>query len=132
MGAAENKQVITNMFAEISKGNAAAFMDAMADDIKYTLQGRTKFSGTMNGKQQVMEKLLGPLGAALEGGIAITPYNFIAEGDYVAMLSNGNATTKSGKHYNNSYCHVFKVVGGKVKEINEYLDTALVDEAFGK
>jgi len=132
MGAAENKQVITNMFAEISKGNAAAFMDAMADDIKYTLQGRTKFSGTMNGKQQVMEKLLGPLGAALEGGIAITPYNFIAEGDYVAMLSNGNATTKSGKHYNNSYCHVFKVIGGKVKEINEYLDTALVDEAFGK
>ena len=132
MSASDNKQVITNMFAEISKGNAAAFMDVMADDIKYTLQGRTKFSGTMNGKQQVMEKLLGPLGAALESGIAITPYNFTAEGDYVVMLSNGKATTKSGKGYNNSYCHVFKVVGGKVKEINEYLDTAMVDEAFGK
>ena len=132
MSASDNKQIITNMFAEISKGNAAAFMDVMADDIKYTLQGRTKFSGTMNGKQQVMEKLLGPLGAALESGIAITPYDFIAEGDYVVMLSNGKATTKSGKGYNNSYCHVFKVVGGKVKEINEYLDTALVDEAFGK
>jgi uncharacterized protein len=132
MSASDNKQFITNMFAELSKGNGAAFLEAMADDIKYTLQGRTKFSGTMNGKQQVMEKLLGPLGAALESGIAITPYNFIADGDYVVMLSNGKATTKSGKSYNNSYCHVFKVVGGKVKEINEYLDTALVDEAFGK
>lgn len=132
MGAAENKQIITNMFAEISKGNGAAFLDAMADDVKYTLQGKTKFSGTLNGKQEVMTKLLGPLGAALEGGIAITPYNFIAEGDHVVMLAKGKAQTKSGKPYNNSYCHVFKVVGGKVKEINEYLDTALVDDAFGK
>ena len=132
MGAAENKQVITSMFAELAKGNGAAFLDTMADDIKYTLQGRTKFSSTMNGKQEVMAKLLGPLGAALDGGIALTPYNFIAEGDYVVMLANGKATTKSGRPYNNSYCHVFRVVGGKVKEINEFLDTAMVDEAFGK
>ncbi len=132
MGAAENKQMITNMFVELGKGNGAAFLDAMADDIKYTLQGRTKFSGTMNGKNEVMTKLLGPLGAALDGGIKLTPYNFIADGDYVVMLANGKATTKGGKPYNNSYCHVFKVVGGKVKEINEYLDTALVDDAFGK
>jgi uncharacterized protein len=132
MGAAENKQVIINMFAEISKGNAAAFLDAMADDVKYTLQGRTKFSGTMNGKQEVMTKLLGPLGAALEGGIALTPYNFIAEGDFVVMLAHGRATAKNGKPYDNSYCHVFRIVGGKVKEINEYLDTALVDDVFGR
>jgi ketosteroid isomerase-like protein len=132
MGAAENKQVITNMFAELAKGNGAAFLDTMADDVKYTLQGRTKFSGTMNGKQEVMTRLLGPLGAALENGIALTPYNFIAEGDFVVMLANGKATVKGGKSYNNSYCHVFRIAGGKVKEINEYLDTALVDEAFGK
>jgi ketosteroid isomerase-like protein len=132
MGTAENKQVITNMFAEISKGNGTAFLDAMADDVKYTLQGRTKFSSTMNGKQEVMAKLLGPLGAALDGGIALTPYNFIAEGDYVVMLANGKATTRTGRPYNNSYCHVFRVVGGKVAEINEFLDTAMVDEAFGK
>jgi ketosteroid isomerase-like protein len=132
MSAAENKQVITNMFTELAKGNGAAFLDTMADDIKYTLQGKTKFSGTMNGKQEVMTKLLGPLGAALEGGIALTPYNFIAEGDFVVMLANGKAKTKNGKPYNNSYCHVFRIVGGKVKEINEYLDTAMVDDAFGK
>ena len=132
MGAAENKQIITNMFAELAKGNGAAFLDTMADDVKYTLQGRTKFSGTMNGKQEVIGKLLGPLGAELEGGIAITPYNFIAEGEFVVMLANGKAKAKNGKSYNNSYCHVFRIVGGKVKEINEYLDTALVDEAFGK
>ena len=132
MSAAENKQIISNMFAELSKGNAAAFLDAMADDVKFTLQGTTRFSGTFNGKQELMAKLLGPLAAALEQMIVLTPYNLIADGDYVAMQSHGKATTKSGKPYNNSYCQIFRLVGGKVKEITEYLDTALVDDVFGK
>ena len=132
MSAAENKQIISNMFAELSKGNAAAFLDAMADDVKFTLQGSTRFSGTFNGKQELMAKLLGPLTAALEQMIVLTPYNLIADGDYVAMQSHGKATTKSGRPYNNSYCQIFRLVGGKVKEITEYLDTALVDDVFGK
>jgi ketosteroid isomerase-like protein len=40
--------------------------------------------------------------------------------------------TKTGKPYNNTYCNVFKVVGGKIKEITEYLDTELVTAAFGR
>jgi uncharacterized protein len=132
MSAADNKQIISNMFAELSKGNAAAFLDAMADDVKFTLQGNTKFSGTFNGKQELTAKLLGPLMAQLEGGLALTPYNLIADGDYVAMQAHGKSTAKNGKPYNNSYCQIFKIAGGKVKEITEYLDTALVDDVFGK
>ncbi len=132
MSSAENKQIISNMFAELAKGNAAAFLDAMADDVKFTLQGKTKFSGTFNGKQELTAKLLGPLTAALEGGIALTPYNLIADGDYVAMQAHGKSMAKSGKPYNNSYCQIFRIAGGKVKEITEYLDTALVDDVFGK
>jgi ketosteroid isomerase-like protein len=132
MSAAENKQIISTMFAELSKGNAAAFLDAMADDVKFTLQGATRFSGTFNGKQELMAKLFEPLTAVLEEMIALTPYNLIADGDYVAMQSQGKAMTKSGRPYNNSYCQIFRIVGGKVKEVTEYLDTALVDDVFGK
>lgn len=132
MSAADNKQIISKMFAELSKGNAAAFLDAMADDVKFTLQGNTKFSGTFNGKQELTAKLLGPLTAALESGIALTPYNLIADGDFVAMQAHGKSMAKNGKPYNNSYCQIFRIAGGKVKEITEYLDTALVDDVFGK
>ncbi len=72
------------------------------------------------------------MGAQLEGGVTITPYNLIADGDYVAMQAHGKSMAKNGKAYNNSYCQVFKIVGGKVKEVTEYLDTALVDDVFGK
>ncbi len=132
MGAAENKQLIQNMFAELSKGNAEAFLGNMADNVRFTIIGTTKYSGTFNGKQELISKLLAPLTSQLEGGITITPENFIADGDYVAMQARGKSTTKSGKSYNNTYCQVFHMANGKVQEVTEYLDTELVTSAFGK
>ena len=132
MGAAENKELVRNMFAELSKGNAEAFLGAMADNVRFTIIGTSKYSGTYNGKQEVINKLLAPLGAQLEGGLSITPDNFIADGDFVAMQSRGKAMSKNGKPYNNTYCQIFRIANGKVQEMTEYLDTELVTAAFGK
>lgn len=132
MGAAENKKLIQDMFAELSKGNAQAFLNNMADDVKFTIIGTTKYSGTCNGKQELISKVLQPLSAQLEGGLTITPENFIAEGDFVAMQARGKSNTKSGGTYNNTYCQVFRIANGKVQEVTEYLDTELVTKAFGK
>jgi ketosteroid isomerase-like protein len=132
MGAAENKKLIQDMFAELSKGNAQAFLNNMADDVQFTIMGTTKYSGTCNGKQELLSKVLGPLSAQLEGGLTITPDNFIAEGDFVAMQARGKSTTKTGKPYNNTYCQIFRIVNGKVQQVTEYLDTELVTAAFGK
>jgi len=132
MGAAENKKLIQDMFAELSKGNAQAFLNNMADDVQFTIMGTTKYSGTCNGKQELLSKVLSPLSAQLEGGLTITPDNFIAEGDFVAMQARGKSTTKTGKSYNNTYCQVFRIVNGKVQQVTEYLDTELVTAAFGK
>lgn len=132
MGATENKEIIRTMFAELGKGNADAFLGAMSDDLKFTLIGNTKFSGIFNGKQEFIAKVLAPLGAALEGGLTITPDNLIADGEFVAMQSRGNSTAKNGKSYNNTYCHVFRITNGKIREVTEYLDTELVNSVFGK
>jgi uncharacterized protein len=132
MSAAENKELIRNMFAELSKSNGQAFLDTLADNVRYTIIGTTKFSGTFNGKQEFVHKALTPVIALLEGGITITPDNFIAEGDYVVTQGHGNSRTKSGGSYNNTYCHVFRIANGKVQEVTEYLDSELVTKAFGK
>jgi hypothetical protein len=132
MGAAENKQFISNMFAELSKGNGDAFLNAMADDVRFTIIGTSKYSGTFNGKQEMINKLLAPLNAQVEGGMIITPENLIADGDFVAMQARGKALSKNGQRYDNTYCHVFRFANGKVQEVTEYLDTELVTAAFGK
>jgi ketosteroid isomerase-like protein len=132
MGAAENKRFISDMFIELSKGNTEAFLDSIADDVRYTMIGSTKYSGTFNSKQELISKLLSPLTAQLEGGIAVTPDNLIADGDYVATQAHGEARSKNGYSHNNTYCHVFRIANKKVQEVTEYLDTELVTSAFGK
>jgi len=132
MSAVANKETIRNMFAELSKGNAEAFLGTLADDVRFTLIGSTKFSGVFNGKPEFIEKVLAPLGAQLEGGIAMNVDNLIAEGDNVVMQGRGESTTKSGKVYNNTYAQVFRLANGKVQEVTEYLDTELVTAVFGK
>ncbi|MET0152111.1 MAG: nuclear transport factor 2 family protein [Candidatus Binatia bacterium] len=132
MGAAENKKLIQSMFAELSRGNGAGYLDGLADDVQFTIMGSTKYSGTFRGKQDVINRLLNPLMSELDGGLEVTPDAFIAEGDTVVMQGHGRSKTKSGKPYNNLYCQVFRIAGGKVREITEYLDTELVTQAFGK
>ena len=132
MGAAENKKLVQDMFSDLSGGNAQAFLDRLADDVRFTIIGTTRFSGTFKGKQELIAKVLRPLTAELAAGLQMAVDNIIAEGDWVVMQGRGKATAKNGKAYNNTYAQVIRVAGGKVTEVTEYLDTELVTSVFGR
>jgi uncharacterized protein len=132
MGAAENKQLIQHIFTEMSKGNIDAYLSSLADNGRFTIIGTTKYSGTFNGKQEFIDRVLAPLSSQLDGGFTLAIDNLIAEGDHVVMQSRGQSTTKTGKSYNNTYCHVFRLADGKVQELTEYLDPEIITAAFGR
>jgi|SRR4051812_9392042 ketosteroid isomerase-like protein len=130
MSVAENKEVIRKM--REAKG-LDEILATMSDDVRWTIMGTTKYSGTMNGKQEIVDKLFKPIFSQLETPGSTVIDNIIAEGDYVVVQQHGTGRkAKSGKDYNNTYCVVYKLLGGKIKEIAEYLDTELVTEAFGR
>ena len=127
-----NKQLLQDIYAQISRGNLQPLLDSMADDIEWTIIGSTALSGTSRGKQEVIDKLLKPIRARLaDGPIVFQPDRFIAEGEYVVMQARGRATAASGKPYNNTYCIVARIVDGKVKELVDYVDTELITSALG-
>jgi ketosteroid isomerase-like protein len=129
---AENKALLRRIYEEISIGNPALLMATLAEDISWTVIGSTALSGTFNGKHEVTERLAVPLRARLNGPIVFTLDEFIAEGDNVVMRAHGRATSKTGMPYNNSYCIVAKFADGKIKEMTDYVDTALIDSALGE
>lgn len=129
--AANNKALLRHVYEEISRGNPAALMAALAEDVSWTVIGTTALSGTFNGKQEVIDRLAAPLRARLEGPLVFTLDDFIAEGDQVVMRARGRATSKTGKPYNNTYCIVARILDGKIKEMTDYVDTALIDAALG-
>jgi uncharacterized protein len=130
MAAAENKQLIQNVYSELAKGNSKPFVEAMADDVRWIMMGSTKWSRTYRGKQAVLAELLAPLRAQFAGQYTASASRLIAEGDLVVAEVRGQVTTKTGKPYNNAYCFIFRIVEGKVKEMTEYLDTELVSAAL--
>ena len=131
MSAVENKQLLQNIFSELSKGNGKPFVESLADDICWTIIGSTKWSGTYRGKQAVLNELLKPLFAQFADQYTNTAHHFIAEDDYVVVECRGRVTTKSGAPYNNTYCWICRVADGKLQELTEYLDTELVTAALG-
>jgi uncharacterized protein len=130
MSAIENKQLMQQIFAELAKGNGKPFVDLMADDFRWTITGTTPWSKTYDGKQAVLKDLMQPLFAQFTGRYTNTAERFIAEDDYVVIECRGRVTTKAGKPYNNTYCYVCRLDGGKMRELTEYLDTELVATAL--
>ena len=126
-----HKQVMRDMFAALSAGDAEGFLGPMADDVQWTIHGATKYSGLYDGKADATERLLGRLGGQLSGGLTVTVDEIVAEGDWVVARGRGQSRTTDDQDYNNEYCWWYRITDGKVVEIIEYLDTELVTTVLG-
>ncbi|WP_417461519.1 nuclear transport factor 2 family protein [Kordiimonas sp.] len=130
MTAEDNKIIMQGIMDELSRGNGKPFVEAMDDDFSWTLPGRNAWSGTYSGKREVRERLLTPLFAQFATKYCNTARRILVDGDFVVVECQGAVTTKTGKAYDNSYCYVIRFEGGKMKHLNEYMDTSLVEEAL--
>ena len=131
MNAAENKKIVEHIFNELGNGNSAPLLASLADDFRFVVTGTSKWARSYDGKATVLAELFAPLRTKIEGPIRSVPVRFIAEGDFVVVEARGRNTTKEGKAYNNVYCNVLRVEGGKLKEWTEYADSALVNAVLG-
>ena len=130
MSSEQNKATLVHVFSETAKGNGRPFIEALAENVTWTIIGNTAWSRTYVGKKAVLKELLGPLNAQLDGPNLITATQFVAEGNIVVVEGRGHNRTKSGKDYANTYCWLLHFSEGKVARLVEYADTALIDAAL--
>ena len=78
-----------------------------------------------------MEDLLGPLFSQLVAGISSQIERLTAESNIVVAQTSGTAETLDGTPYNNTYCQVIRIRDGKIADVKEYMDPALIDSVFG-
>ncbi|HKX83323.1 MAG TPA: nuclear transport factor 2 family protein, partial [Pyrinomonadaceae bacterium] len=88
------------IFSALSKRNSQPFVEAMADDLDWTVSGTSKWSRTYHGKNAVLTELLAALRSKLDGHYTNTAHRFIAENDIVVVECEGHSTTKAGVPYN--------------------------------
>ena len=130
MSAPQNKQLIQDVFEQMAGGDGRPFMDALADDVRWTVIGTSPWSRTYEGKREIVDQLMRPLFSQFAGEYRARAINIVAEGDVVVVEARGEVMTKAGEPYNQTYCYVCRMSGGKIRELNEYLDTELVTSAL--
>jgi hypothetical protein len=126
----DNKGRMQEAFDALATGDGAPFFDLFAEDAKWTRPGSTAWSGVYDGRETIRTKLMKPLFAQFATRYTNEATRIIADGEFVVVECKGRVTTKSGKPYNNEYCYVCRMRDGKIIELREYLDTALVENAL--
>jgi hypothetical protein len=126
----ERKSRIRKAFDALNGGNPAEWLGLFGDSVVWKATPTDVFPRRVEGKDQVIQKLFMPLGEKLAGPPKLFIDDLIAEGDRVAVVAHGEATTKKGEAYNQSYCFVFRFAGDQIVEVDEHLDSALVNRVL--
>ena len=126
----QNRGVMQAIFDALAEGDAGPFVDALADDVRWEVTGTSRWSRTYEGKKSVMTDFLGPIMGQFSTRYRNRARRMIAEGDHVVVMCRGEVMTTAGKPYNNEYCWVFRLDGGRIKEVTEYMDTKLAEDCL--
>jgi len=125
----EAQRVVEAALRAFNAGDAEEFLGHIADDLRFWMNGDHLFSGAVEGKAAFLE-LVGRVNAGLREPIRLDVLNFIATDDWVVIEAQGDAVAANGTPYRNRYCMLWRVAGGKIVELKEYNDSALVIASF--
>jgi ketosteroid isomerase-like protein len=123
-----NKHAARAFFQALSGSDAAAVLDAYAEDGTVQITGNTLISGVLD-RAEIMNRTNRVL-EAFPGGISFTIKTMTAEGDRVAIEAETSAVHASGKIFDNKYHFLMRLRDGKIVKLTEYMDTELVTEVL--
>jgi ketosteroid isomerase-like protein len=127
-----NKEIVAAAFEKMAAGDPSLYLDIMADDIRYELVGDNSWGRIYNGKQAFREELGRPLMSRVAPPLKMRVTRILADGDHVILESAGENRTRSGEPYNNRYCMIMRMAGGRIVDLTEYTDTDLVLRRLGE
>lgn len=114
---------MTEIYEAVARGDGSKFVEHLAEDAVFTVTGQSSWSGSFKGKDRIIRYFR--LVAELAPGIRRTiPVRVLADEDRVVIEARGDMTSKAGVPYRNHYSLHFRVEGGMIKEMMEFMDTA--------
>jgi uncharacterized protein len=131
VSAAENKQLMQEIFARVAEGDGSLFVAHLADDVVIRVSGRYSWSQTFRGKEAALRDLYGVVRERTTGVRKTIPLRFIADGDLVVIEARGEMMSKAGVPYNNEYCLIYRLCERKIVEMTEYQDSTLCERVLG-
>jgi uncharacterized protein len=125
---AHKKVARTYLESMAGAGDVDLFASTITDDYVTVLTGQSKMSGTLTREQHLA--FVRAIPKMFTTGLNFEILSLTAEDDRVACESRVTATLTNGLDYNNEYVHLFRFREGKIYRTNEFMDSALAEEAL--
>ncbi|MGH7898330.1 MAG: nuclear transport factor 2 family protein [Candidatus Binatia bacterium] len=125
-----NKAFVQKTWQALLGGDPEGALANFADDVSWFITGKIPgVSGTKKGKAEVAA-FLGTIAQSFPDGLKSELKRTYGDGDTVIIELVNRGVSATGKSYENEYCFVFEVGGGKIRAIREYVDLAKAIEAL--
>lgn len=121
-------------YRALERGDFEALADLHHDDVAFNLLGSTPVSGRWEGKAECFGPLVEEM---VVGKLVPETIQFsrewrimCADENCVVGIMRGGGMGKNGHEYLQTYCQVMTIRDGKIAELHEFFDTALVELAL--
>jgi uncharacterized protein len=126
-----NLAVIQQAYEAFGRGDIPAVLDALTDDVEWTLQGPSviPYAGPRRGREEVAE-FFSVIGETLEFE-QFEPREFVAQGDTVVVVGYERSVVKqTGRSFEQEWAHVNTLRDGKIAKCRMFENTAAEAAAF--
>ena len=132
MNQTSNRESAEKAFRDWQDG-AGYITDLLADDLQWTIVGRSQVTETYHSKEQFVGEVLQPFGARFsEPFRPVTIRGVFADGDTVVVLWDGVGTRLDGKPYENTYAWFMRFQEGLVVEATAFYDSIAFNELWSE
>ncbi|MCA1729238.1 MAG: nuclear transport factor 2 family protein [Actinobacteria bacterium] len=115
------------------QGGTGYITALLADDLRWTIVGRSQVSKTFDSKEQFVGEVLQPFGARFsEPFRPVVIHGVYADGETVVVLWEGEGIRLDGKPYENSYAWFMRFDGGLVVEATAFFDSIAFNELWNE
>jgi uncharacterized protein len=119
----QSVEVVKRAYAAFAEGDVPAVLGAFADDIEWHEAEGMPYGGVYRGGEAVAQNVFGPISQDVEG-FAVTPEEYMASGDTVAVVVSYTGTGKAtGKPLDLPVVHVWDIQDGKAVRFRQFADT---------
>jgi len=122
MTAEQNAEFVQKTWRDLIGGKVEAALANMSDEVSWLIPGDVpNVSGLKRGKDEV-RKFVSGIGQTFPQGLQTEIRKTYSAGDAVIVELTNRGKVFNGKDYENEYCFVFELEGGKIRRIREYVD----------
>jgi ketosteroid isomerase-like protein len=124
-----NRHAVQAQFDRWRSGTGSIY-ESLESDVKWTIAGNSAVSKTYESGKDFIDHVIHPFNERLSSRLVPTVRGVYADGDWVTVLWDGNATARDGLPYVNTYSWYLQMREGRIINAIAFFDSIAFNDLW--